>query len=838
VIEVLSLPGNDRRKAQGVLKQYWGYDQFRPLQWESIDSVLNRQDSLTILPTGGGKSLCFQLPALLFPGETAIVVSPLISLMKDQVDTARDMGIVADTYNSSISASEQRAVYERFVQGKIHLLYVSPERLMNSDFLETLKNSGINSEQHSGKISFFAIDEAHCISQWGHDFRPEFRALSRIRTEFPGIAIHAFTATATPIVQEDILRNLALQNPSVYIGNYDRPNLFYTAQLRLGAKEKFLPQLTQVLKRFPGEGGIIYCISRNEVDTLSAELIKRGISALPYHAGLSESTRQKNQESFMREETDIVVATVAFGMGIDRSNIRYVIHTGMPKSLEHYQQEAGRAGRDGLPAECILFYGAKDAALWFEMIRKSGDSGNETSLKKLDDMIAYCNTPFCRHRYLVEYFGQDFEGKHSIESKPEGHSSRPKETSRIGCDSGCDVCTQPPISVADPLVLSQKILSCVWRLHSSKNSTYVSKVLSGQGDEAILMSGHDSLSTYGILSGYTPAQIKQWIDELVSQKMLFRGGPYSPLRLSEKGQWVLKGEDFGVFLSDASQLKNAFGQVESMEDDSSDLPSFRKSKSKQGRSKVGTSRSRGNAFDAVLFEKLKAVRKNLALLQNVPAFIIFGDQSLEEMATLLPSNEKQFLAISGVGYQKCQRYGQIFLEEIRQHQLQNGLGSSLVLDPQEAINESSYSTSTWEEDAPLGQLSRKKIMASSDAVEASPLVKKKKHTYQNTKEQVFALLDSGLSLDELHEQVDRTSSTVMKYVTDYIIDKNISNPTPWLDPLTYQQIEVFLKQQDEINFETFRLKPLFDFYQGTIPYELIRLGVEIYKNRNGFNPQL
>ncbi|MBY0403625.1 MAG: RecQ family ATP-dependent DNA helicase [Cyanobacteria bacterium] len=825
VIEALLLPGNDRRKAQGVLKQYWGYDHFRPLQWESIDSVLKRQDSLTILPTGGGKSLCFQLPALLFPGETAIVVSPLISLMKDQVDTARDMGIVADTYNSSISASEQRAVYERFVQGKIHLLYVSPERLMNSDFLETLKNAG--------NISFFAIDEAHCISQWGHDFRPEFRALSRIRSEFPGVAIHAFTATATPIVQEDILRNLALQNPSVYIGNYDRPNLFYTAQPRLGSKEKFLPQLTQVLKRFPGEGGIIYCISRNEVDTLAAELIKRGISALPYHAGLSESTRQRNQESFMREETDIVVATVAFGMGIDRSNIRYVIHTGMPKSLEHYQQEAGRAGRDGLPAECILFYGAKDAALWFEMIRKSGDSGNETSLKKLDDMIAYCNTPFCRHRYLVEYFGQEYDGKHSIENQ-----AGRKETSSIGCDAGCDVCTQPPIGVSDPLVLAQKILSCVWRLHSSKNSTYVSKVLSGQGDEAILMSGHDSLSTYGILSGYKPAQIKQWIDELVSQKMLFRGGPYSPLRLSEKGQWVLKGEDFGVFLSDTMQQKNTFGPAESMEDDSTELPSFRKSKSRSGRAKSGaSSSSRGSAFDAVLFEKLKAVRKNLALLQNVPAFIIFGDQSLEEMASLQPSNEKQFLAISGVGYQKCQRYGQIFLEEIRQHQLQNGLSSSLVLDSQDAINETTYSTSVWEDDAPLGQLSRKKLKTSSGAVEGSPLVKKKKHTYQNTKEQVFALLDSGLSLDELHEQVDRTSSTVMKYVTDYIIDKNISNPTPWLDPLTYQQIEVFLKQQDDINFETFRLKPLFDFYQGTIPYELIRLGVEIYKNRNGFNSQ-
>src|SRR5215467_3532895 len=446
---------------QDVLARFWGYTSLRPLQREAMEAVLTGRDSIVVLPTGSGKSLCFQAPAVLHDG-VAVVISPLISLMKDQVDTLVGNGVPAGFYNSSLAPEEKSAVVSGLRQGRYRLLYVSPERLVGDgrdSFLSMLASCG---------ISFLAIDEAHCISQWGHDFRPEYRQLARVRQLLPGVSVHAFTATATARVRRDIAEQLALNNPLELVGAFDRPNLVYRVLPRTTLKK----QLTEVLDRHRGDAGIVYCTSRREVDALAEWLTTIGVTALPYHAGLSDDERHRNQDAFLEERVNVIVATVAFGMGIDRSDVRFVVHAGAPRSLEHYQQESGRAGRDGLEAECLLIYSAADFMRWRVMLERSGEFTDATRTL-MRGMERYATGVSCRHRHLAEYFGDRYQ--------PVGAD---------GC-AACDYCLDELEAAASPVVLARKILSCVARVGQRFGATHVASVLRGHATDAVLARGHE-----------------------------------------------------------------------------------------------------------------------------------------------------------------------------------------------------------------------------------------------------------------------------------------------------------------------------------------------------------
>src|SRR5688572_30691663 len=412
-----------------VLSKYWGYTSFRPLQREAMAAILDGRDSVVVLPTGGGKSLCFQAPALV-RGGLGLVVSPLISLMKDQVDTLVENGIDAACYNSSLGSDQKAAVAAGIRDRRYSLLYVSPERLAGEGSESFL--------QMVGRVSYIAIDEAHCISQWGHDFRPEYRQIGALRSRFPGVSLHAFTATATARVRRDIASQLQLRDPVELVGSFDRPNLVYRVVPRASLKR----QLQDVLDRHRGDAGIVYCTSRREVDALAAWLSSTGVRAVPYHAGLDDRERHRNQDQFLNEDADVVVATVAFGMGIDRSDVRFVVHAGAPQSLEHYQQESGRAGRDGLEAECVLVYSGADFLKWRVMLERNGEL-TDARRTLLRDIERYASGVGCRHKHLVSYFGERY----------------------LGTDCGaCDYCLGELETVADPVPLARKILSCVARV--------------------------------------------------------------------------------------------------------------------------------------------------------------------------------------------------------------------------------------------------------------------------------------------------------------------------------------------------------------------------------------
>ena len=412
----------DIESVRQTVQELWGYDSFRPLQQDAIQCVLDGRDSVVVLPTGGGKSLCYQAPACCLDG-LAVVVSPLISLMKDQVDALRTNGVAAAYFNSSLSTGERNEVIEAIRSDALKLLYLAPESLLTENVLTLLT---------SVPISMFAIDEAHCISSWGHDFRPEYRGLRTLKECFPNVAVHSYTATATERVRQDIANQLALDEPEYLVGNFDRPNLNYRVQRRSGG----LNQMLEVIERHNGESGIVYCISRKEVEKTAATLNQLGHSAAAYHAGLTDEERIQNQEAFLEERIDIIVATVAFGMGIDKSNVRFVVHTGMPKSLEAYQQESGRAGRDGLEADCCLFFGGNDYGTWKRLLTSSGDD-NPAALEALNHISQFCNSTQCRHKSLVEHFGQSYD--------------------QVPCGA-CDFCLDNVEQVEDPLTIAQKNL--------------------------------------------------------------------------------------------------------------------------------------------------------------------------------------------------------------------------------------------------------------------------------------------------------------------------------------------------------------------------------------------
>ncbi len=571
-----------------------------------MSCINSGRDSIVILPTGGGKSLCFQAPAVTMPG-IAIVVSPLISLMKDQVDALCECGIAAQRIDSSLTYEEQKDVFEKIRNNELKLLYLSPERLLSPGFFDFLKKI---------EISFIAIDEAHCVSMWGHDFRPEYRQLGCLKRLLPNVTIAAYTATATQQVRDDISDQLNLSNPEMLVGSFDRPNLIYKVRPR----NNILKQVCEVLDRHKNESGMIYCIRRKDVDDLCDKLSSQGYSVAPYHAGQTQIERKKNQDRFIKEKVDTIVATVAFGMGIDKSNVRYVIHTGMPKSLEHYQQESGRAGRDGLEAECILFYSGGDYGIWKSLSMDLPPQPLQVALKKLASMYSFCTSSVCRHKSILQYFGQDLE--------------------KENCQA-CDICLGELDYVDDSLVIAQKIISCVARMNQQFGAEYTSLVLVGSQDQRIRQNNHNTLSTYGILEQHPQKNVRDWIEQLVGQLCLEKTGEFNTLTITEKGLQVLKG-----------QL----------------TPRLLKPVKKETKTKLSKTVSDSwQGVDRELFNILRKLRAEIASEKKVPAYIVFGDAALRDMARKKPITEDDFLLVKGVGEKKSKQYSQIILKAIKQY---------------------------------------------------------------------------------------------------------------------------------------------------------------------------
>ncbi len=584
---------------QQALEKYWGYSEFLPFQKEAMESLRCGRDCVVVLPTGGGKSLCYQAPAMATDG-MAVVVSPLISLMKDQVDALIQCGVDAMRLDSSMSGSEQADVIDSIQQGLVKLLYLSPERLLTDGMLNLLKNT---------KLAYFAIDEAHCVSMWGHDFRPEYRQLGRLREMFPKVTIAAYTATATEQVRGDIARQLSLNDPAMLVGSFDRPNLSYKVQ----PKKNIVAQVRSILDRYKGESGIIYCIRRKDVNELCSDLQEHGYKVAPYHAGMDTEKRKRNQDRFINDEVDTIIATIAFGMGIDKSNVRYVIHTGMPKSLENYQQESGRAGRDRLEAECCLFYSGGDYGIWKFLMRDMPAEAHGVAMEKLNGMYGFCTSALCRHETILDYFGQTL-GKDNC--------------------GACDICLGEVDSVEDALVIAQKILSCVVRLEQRFGSGYTALVLAGSKDKRILENRHNKLSTYALLKEFPRSIIQGWIEQLVGQGYLEKYGEYNQLAVTEKGRTVLKGKKTPRLLKPAEK--------------------------KVSRVSKPTTES-WEGVDAGLFEELRKFRKQEAHERGVPPFVVFGDATLRGLAKQRPSMPKGLMNVKGIGTKKRQQYGRAVL---------------------------------------------------------------------------------------------------------------------------------------------------------------------------------
>ncbi len=591
-------------KTLTTLDTIFGYSQFRPGQENIIQSLIKGEDNFVLMPTGGGKSLCYQIPALIRTG-TAIVISPLISLMQDQVQTLQANGVAAAFYNSSLNEIDARKTLAQFYNGELKLLYVAPERLLNETFLARLFD--IN-------ISLFAIDEAHCVSQWGHDFRPEYLRLGELRSHFPTTPIIALTATADKQTRHDILQRLNLSKAHVHIASFNRANIGYT----IITKHKPFDQLLHFLKQCTEKSGIIYCLSRKKVEEVAARLTEAGYAALPYHAGLSSQQRQQSQDAFKRDDINIIVATVAFGMGIDKPNVRFVVHYDLPKNIEGYYQETGRAGRDGLPAQAILFYGLGDSILIKGFIEKIADAEQQRiELHKLNCMIAFAEAQTCRRQVLLNYFNE-----------------------QLSEDCGnCDICRNPP-ETYDGTIDAQKALSCVYRLQQNYGANYVIDVLRGKSLQRIKQLGHDKLSTYGIGQHLTQEEWHSIFRQLIHLGLLEQDiARYSIIKLTEDARSVLRGKKI-ITLAKA-RVKEEI---------------IKTSKKKLLSNEV--------SYDSILFEKLRNLRKELAHAAGVPSFVVFSDVSLREMASKLPKNKREFLEVNGVGQKKLETYSDAFLAVI------------------------------------------------------------------------------------------------------------------------------------------------------------------------------
>ncbi len=592
-----------------LLKTHFGYDTFRPLQEDIMRTVLEKKDALVLMPTGGGKSLCYQLPALVFDGIT-IVISPLIALMKDQVDGLVANGVSAAFLNSTLTDDEIQSVEFRAQSGELKILYLAPERLASVGFQMFLV--GLN-------VSFIAIDEAHCISEWGHDFRPDYRNLKELRRMFPRVPVMALTATATPQVRGDIVKQLSLEKAQVFLSSFNRPNLNYAVR----PKNNALGQLVGMLKAYQDKPVIVYCFSRKDTESLAKDLSAAGFRALPYHAGLEREVRKRTQEKFIRDEVPVIVATIAFGMGIDKPDVRLVAHMDLPKSVEGYYQETGRAGRDGLPSECVLFYTFGDKRKQEYFIDMMDDAAEqELARQKLNQMVEYCETDGCRRAYLLEYFAEPCAGG--------------------GCGN-CDNCAAPAKEEHDVTEIAQKILSAVLRTGEMFGGAYICDVLRGSKKERILENKHETLAVYGAAKTVAVDDLREYLRLLQKKGYLEKNdGEYPTLRVSRMGKLALNERAPILLPKSAPTATHVTFQKASKSAASGTVP-----------------------YDAELFEILRGVRKALAEENNVPPFIIFGDRTLHEMAYFFPQSLSTLGTMFGVGERKLEAFGDEFLLAIR-----------------------------------------------------------------------------------------------------------------------------------------------------------------------------
>ncbi|WP_324678011.1 DNA helicase RecQ [Hymenobacter sp. GOD-10R] len=596
--------------ARRVLKQYYGYDSFRPMQADIIESILGGRDTVVLMPTGGGKSVCFQVPAIVQDG-VCVVVSPLIALMKDQVEALKANGVSAAYINSSVGQGEQTSIASDCLNGYLKLLYVSPEKLLSEGFLQFLRRL---------RISMFAIDEAHCISSWGHDFRPEYTQLKLLREQFPQVPIIALTATADRLTQRDIQQQLRLNEPRVFLSSFDRPNL----NLIVRPGQDRVGSIVEFVERHPNEAGIVYCLSRKQCETMAEKLKAKKIRAGHYHAGMTPNQRGAVQEAFLKDDLQVIVATIAFGMGIDKSNVRWVIHYNLPKNIEGYYQEIGRAGRDGAPATALLFYSFGDVMSLRDMLTKDNPSLTQLNLTKLERMQQFAEAASCRRKILLNYFGEVL----------------PQDC------GNCDICRNPPTTF-DGTLLAQKALSAVVRTRERASIGLLIDVLRGMRNQAVLTAGYDQIKTYGAGADLPYLDWYSYIHQMLNDGLLYIAYEEGyALKITDLGREVLQGQ--------RTLAMKKFQPTEKAE------------KPTRASKKASAAAQASKPVDATtaLFDKLRQLRKRIADEQNVPPYVIFTDTTLQEMAAERPISRVAMLAISGVGMKKFENYGDVFIKEI------------------------------------------------------------------------------------------------------------------------------------------------------------------------------
>ncbi|MDR3601466.1 MAG: DNA helicase RecQ [Desulfosporosinus sp.] len=715
-------------KALEVLQRYFGYTQFRDGQQKVIESLLQGKDTLAIMPTGAGKSLAYQIPALLFDG-TTLVISPLISLMKDQVDALQQYGVPATFINSSLSLKEVRSRIERAARGEFKLLYVAPERLESEGFRALLD---------SLHVVFLAIDEAHCVSQWGHDFRPSYLQLGPFLKSFSQKPlIGAFTATATEEVQVDIVQLLELNKPNVFVTGFDRPNLMFSS-LRGENKKSFVLEYAQL---HADQSGIIYAGTRKEVDNLQVFLTKNGIKTGKYHAGMNDADRQKSQEDFLFDERTVMVATNAFGMGIDKSNVRYVIHYNMPRNMEAYYQEAGRAGRDGEPGECFLLFSPQDVVLQRYLIEQTifQPERKMNELKKLQGMVDYCHTPRCLRKTILEYFGEE-----NVQEK---------------CDN-CSNCNDER-EMVDITVEAQKIFSCIYRMRERFGIGMVAEVLKGSRKAKILELRFDELSTHGIMHEVPLQEIKDRINFLIAEGYLqLSTGEYPVVKLQPNAVLVIKGE-------------------------------------KKVTQKVSQQPSREVVVEVNLFDRLRALRRKIALRENLPPYMIFADSTLREMAQVFPADHMAMIRISGVGERKLEKYGDEFLAEIQSYIEENEVVKSIG-----------------------------KKLLSSAGTRPEPVL----NTTQNPANKIpshqhtYLLYQEGYSLADIAQVRNVTLLTVQDHLVRCSLD---GQAVPWDNFIPIEQETLILEAVRQVGRE--KLRPIKDLLSDDVEWFTIRAVLEKHK---------
>ncbi len=708
-----STPQFPVQSPEQVLKHYFGYDTFRPGQRQVINAYLHHQDTLTIMPTGGGKSLCFQLPALIKPGIT-VVVSPLIALMQDQVDALQNAGISAVFLNSSLSLEETRRREQDILHGQVHLLYVAPEKLLKERFLTFLDviSRGIG-------LAGFAIDEAHCVSEWGHDFRPEYRQLRRLRQRYPNVPMMALTATATERVRYDIVDQLQLQEPFIHVASFNRANLYY--EVRPKQRQSY-SELLKLVKTAPKDSGIIYCLSRRQVDELTLRLQRDGVSALPYHAGLSDAERSQNQRRFIRDDVQVIVATVAFGMGINKPDVRFVIHYNLPKNLEAYYQEAGRAGRDGESAQCILFFGYGDIRTVDFFIEQQPDPDQQRiARQQLRQVVDYAEGTDCRRTIQLGYFGEFFPG-----------------------DCGnCDNCRHPQ-PLEDWTVEAQKFLSCVARCQERFGMNHIIDVLRGSKNKRVRQNRHDQLSTYGIGADHTAEQWRSLGRSLLHQRLVDETTDGFPTLKLNALSWEVLRKQRTVMIAVPKRVDVV----------------------------DNTATAKAKAEAELLFERLRSLRKRLADEQGVPPYVIFTDSSLRAMAQQKPGSLQSFGNVSGVGRRKLERYGNEFVAEIRAYCEENGIALQAPdPDPAPAPTEKPVISSTHLETLVLHQ----------QGLAPFQIAEKRKLTLRTVIDHLVLLLEDGqeVALDELVDQerqapiiqaIETVGDTLLKAIREHLND--------------------------------------------------------------------